>query len=128
MSDREDSQLPQAIEDAVLRILEGDDALREERLRELLREHPQYSRALRTWLAASGVDAPITVISNGGTRHAPSEDEHDALPQRIGPYVLTTLLGRGGFGTVYRAEQQEPIRRPVVVAVSRAKMPDTASR
>jgi hypothetical protein len=32
-------------------------------------------------------------------------------------YLLTELLGRGGFGTVYRAEQQEPIRRPVAVKV-----------
>ncbi|MFT4514802.1 MAG: serine/threonine protein kinase, partial [Planctomycetota bacterium] len=32
-------------------------------------------------------------------------------------YMLLEVMGRGGFGTVYRAEQQEPIRRPVAVKV-----------
>ena len=32
---------------------------------------------------------------------------------RIGPYKLLSLLGEGGFGVVYLAEQTKPVRRRV---------------
>src|SRR5438093_1103158 len=32
---------------------------------------------------------------------------------RIGPYKLLQQIGEGGFGVVYMAEQQEPVRRKV---------------
>ena len=35
--------------------------------------------------------------------------------QQIGPYKLLHLLGEGGMGTVYLAEQQEPVKRRVAV-------------
>jgi tetratricopeptide (TPR) repeat protein len=38
---------------------------------------------------------------------------------RIGPYRLLRLLGEGGFGTVYLAEQTEPLRRLVAIKLIR---------
>ena len=32
-------------------------------------------------------------------------------PARIGPFTLGDELGRGGFGVVYRAEQDPPLAR-----------------
>src|SRR5215471_21117527 len=51
-----------------------------------------------------------------------------ALPQpgtensgaRIGPYKLLQPLGEGGMGSVWMAEQQEPVRRMVALKIIKA--------
>lgn len=45
-----------------------------------------------------------------------------ALPKLIGPYELLEPLGEGGFGVVFRARQQEPIRREVALKVIKPGM------
>jgi eukaryotic-like serine/threonine-protein kinase len=39
--------------------------------------------------------------------------------ERVGPYALVEVIGQGGMGIVYRAEQQEPIRRSVALKLIR---------
>ena len=41
--------------------------------------------------------------------------ELDGQPARVGPYRILSLLGRGGMGAVYLAEQTEPVRREVAL-------------
>src|SRR5215216_5253781 len=40
-------------------------------------------------------------------------------PSRIGPYRILDVLGKGGMGVVYLAEQLEPVRREVAIKVLR---------
>ena len=49
-------------------------------------------------------------------------DSVEELGRQIGPYKLLSVLGEGGFGIVYRAEQKEPIRRQVALKVIKPGM------
>jgi len=60
---------------------------------------------------------------------ASSEDVTDSygcsgemLGGQIGPYKLLGILGEGGYGIVYLAEQQEPIRRRVALKIIKPGM------
>ena len=44
------------------------------------------------------------------------------LPETVGPYRITGILGEGGMGIVYRAEQDEPIHRELAVKVVRTDL------
>ncbi len=43
-------------------------------------------------------------------------------PAQIGPYFVQELIAEGGMGSVYRAEQREPIQRTVAVKVIKLGM------
>ncbi|MCZ7634727.1 MAG: protein kinase [Verrucomicrobia bacterium] len=46
----------------------------------------------------------------------------ETTPTRIGRYKLLENIGEGGFGTVWMAEQQEPVRRKVALKIIKLGM------
>lgn len=49
-------------------------------------------------------------------------DSAQGLGGKIGPYKLLSILGEGGYGIVYLAEQQKPIRRQVALKIIKPGM------
>lgn len=49
-------------------------------------------------------------------------DGLDRVGQELGPYVLRELIGEGGFGVVYVAEQRKPISRKVAIKLIKPGM------
>ncbi len=87
-------------------------------LDELLASQPQAERLLER-----GRDAlAIAPDERAGLVHGLSTAIETPLGERIGRYRIAARLGEGGFGTVYLAEQSEPVRREVALKVVKPGM------
>ena len=93
----------------------GDAALRAA-VASLLRLHGSAESFLRS--AAPELAAPE--FSATLALNAPGAEEKPGA--RIGRYKLLEKIGEGGFGTVYMAEQEEPVRRRVALKVIKLGM------
>jgi len=89
----------------------GDGLLRAE-VESLLRLHESGSRFLS--------DPPAAVERAG--RLATANGAADELPRYVNHFKLVLLLGEGGFGAVYLAEQEHPVRRTVAVKIIKLGM------
>ena len=78
--------------------------------------------------AGSFLDRPAVALgATGAFEPAPGFDMVTALPRecagsQIGPYKLLQQIGEGGMGTVFMAEQTEPVKRKVALKVIKAGM------
>src|SRR6187200_1881490 len=80
---------------------------------ELLRADEEAGGFLPAESPASGE----SYLELGRTRLKP-----EAIGDRIGPYKLLEQIGEGGFGTVWVAEQEQPIRRRVALKIIKLGM------
>jgi serine/threonine protein kinase/tetratricopeptide (TPR) repeat protein len=85
----------------------GDDPDLRRRVERLLDAHEGSDSFLATPVAvAAAIDEPI----------------RDGPGTVIGPYKLLEQIGEGGFGVVFMAEQQQPVRRKVALKVLKPGM------
>jgi serine/threonine protein kinase len=82
------------------------------RARALVLAHEQADRA-------GFFGQPTGATMGGGGDGGVSAAELAREGTRIGPYVLGRCVGAGGFGVVYEATQEEPIKRRVAIKVLR---------
>jgi serine/threonine protein kinase len=88
----------------------GDDLALEMRVRRLLREHEDADAAPEKGALAPEIEAELE-------RLKPEEEG-----ERIGAYKLREQLGEGGFGTVWVADQEVPVRRRVALKIIKLGM------
>ncbi len=67
---------------------------------------------------AAGSASTNSIASEAGV----GPGENASTPVMIGPYRVVKLIGEGGFGNVYLAEQDRPVKRTVAVKVIRPGM------
>ena len=94
------------------------DASMIHRLEELLRAHNNTGDFMATPAAGdlrAEVAAGFGITSGSAAVGAAAGD-------RIGRYRIIEPIGEGGFGVVYLAEQEEPVRRPVAVKIIKPGM------
>ena len=78
----------------------------------------EVDRLLRAHFAAEGfLESPAAQIAPA--TNSPSLEK---LGSSIGPYRIVEELGEGGFGVVYMAEQEAPVRRRVALKVIKPGM------
>ena len=87
-------------------------------LREACWDDPDLHDEVARLLAAHDRAAGVLELPGGAVAallHAPP-------PERVGPYRIVREIGRGGMGSVYLAERQEPFRQTVALKLLRPEV------
>ncbi len=100
---------PEAERDAYVSAACGEDDALKEVLTKLLRAHGGSSDFLQE---------PLLISSELLDALEPEA----LIGQSIGPYVIRSVIGEGGMGVVYEADQLEPVRRSVALKVIKLGM------
>ncbi|MDX2148822.1 MAG: serine/threonine-protein kinase [Planctomycetota bacterium] len=112
----------QRVREIFLQALErSDDGERHRFVAEACAGDEAVLREVRSLLAAAErrptfLEAPTLEPGPAAARSA------EKLGSRLGPYRLLELIGEGGFGAVYMAEQSEPVRRLVALKIIKLGM------
>jgi len=104
-------------EEAIRKVLSLPASRRAAALRELLHGN------------RSALNKALEMLPTVGNAPQSSLGQTEIKPEiRIGHYLLRSVLGEGGFGIVWLAEQDEPLRRSVAFKILRPDRLDSSSR
>lgn len=104
-------------EEAIRKVLSLPASRRAAALRELLHGN------------RSALNKALEMLPTVGNSPQSALGQTEIKPEiRIGHYLLRSVLGEGGFGIVWLAEQDEPLRRSVAFKILRPDRLDSSSR
>lgn len=92
----------------------GSDLKLRDRVEALLKAHFDAGNFMQP---PTGAYQPIDPATS-----ATAEWAHEKIGERIGPYKLLQQLGEGGMGSVWVAEQEQPVKRRVALKLIKAGM------
>ncbi|MCU0979820.1 MAG: serine/threonine protein kinase [Pirellulaceae bacterium] len=87
----------------------------------LLREHEREGNPIDKPVSPVG-RLPLADMDETESLGPPVGQSRQVIGTMIGPYKLMEQIGEGGFGLVYVADQQEPIRRRVALKIIKPGM------
>lgn len=128
-----DNQRWEKVKQVFAQVVERPEALRAAALDDLCAGDEELKGEVRSLLEARTLGAGHSVRTGGArqvVRPSESGDERstavssvtERVGETIGPYKLLQLIGEGGFGLVFMAEQDKPVRRRVALKVIRLGM------
>ena len=106
--------MPDELENALVDALMRSPRQRQERINDLLLQHPAHAAELQARVA----EMQATRIAGRNERVEPASPTSKV----IGPYRIRRVLGEGGMGTVFLAEQTQPVQRDVALKVIKLGM------
>jgi serine/threonine protein kinase/WD40 repeat protein/tetratricopeptide (TPR) repeat protein len=92
-----------------------DLALRQRYIREMCGDDRALAERIEALLRAHGDDRSFLTAATQFDDVPLAEATGEGAGTKIGPYTLIRLLGAGGMGTVFVAEQTEPVKRQVAL-------------
>jgi eukaryotic-like serine/threonine-protein kinase len=121
------ADLPKSAQDAALLTACGDDPEVLAEVRSLIRAGRKPSASL---VAATLISEPTNVVAApkpvAVPEFSPDSNEHALVEEKpgsnIGPYKLLDRIGEGGFGSVFMAEQERPVKRQVALKIIKLGM------
>ncbi len=120
MDERQHRELRQIFD----RLIETPAAQREAAIVAASKGDPEFERRLRGMLAAAEGETAF-LASPSAIAGGVDVDRHDEVEgpgTHIGPYKLLQRIGEGGFGSVFMAEQEQPVRRKVALKIIKLGM------
>ena len=119
--------------DLVDQVLEAPPDHRSALLDELCAGDTELRSEVESLLAYDDRDcSPVAAVNRGegveifaealvADSHGSERPTEQPLPEQIGPFRILRMIGQGGMGTIYEAEQESP-RRRVALKVLRSDM------